>query len=235
MKKQGIRLCWLRYAHLWGCAAGIIHLTRKESMIAYLEGRLAETWGNTCLLITENGVGYAVALPAHTLSVLSGRGEHLALYTSLAVREDALELFGFATFEERQTFEVLISISKVGARTALSILSIYRPEDLRRIVFEEDVMALTRVSGIGKKTAQHVFLELKYKLKVDDVPQAAVLASTGERPGSVFRDVLDGLANLGYAEDECAPMVKKLLHEEPDLDVTGALRAALKALARGRA
>lgn len=235
MKKGGIGVCCLRRARLWGYAAGITLLTRKESMIAYLEGRLAENWGNTCLLITESGVGYAVAVPAHTLSGLPGRGEHLALYTSLTVREDALELFGFATFEERQTFEVLISISKVGARTALAILSIYRPDDLRRIVFEEDVMALTRVSGIGKKTAQHVFLELKYKLKVDDAPQAAVLASAGQKPGSVFRDVLDGLANLGYAEDECAPMVKKLLHDEPDLDVSGALRAALKALARGRA
>ena len=123
---------------------------------------------------------------------------------------------------------------KVGARTALAILSIFRPDDLRRLVLEDDVLALTRVSGIGKKTAQHVFLELKYKLKVEDAPQAAALLAVG-RPGSVFRDVLDGLANLGYAEEECAPLVKNLLHEEPDLDVTGALRAALKALARGRA
>ena len=148
-------------------------------------------------------------------------------------REDAQQLFGFATFEERQVFEVLLTISKVGARTALAILSLYRPDDLRRIVLEEDVDALTRVSGIGKKTAQHVFLELKYKLKVEDVPQAAVLAPNG-RPGSVFRDVLDGLSNLGYSEDECAPVVKNILLQEPDLDVTGALRAALKALARGR-
>lgn len=203
-------------------------------MIAYLEGRLAETWGNACLIVTGSGVGYEVALPAHTLAALPGRGEPLALYTSLAVREDALELFGFATFEERQTFEVLVSISKVGARTALAILSIFRPDDLRRLVLEDDVLALTRVSGIGKKTAQHVFLELKYKLKAEDAPQAAVLAVAG-RPGSVLRDALDGLANLGYAEEECAPLIKKILHEEPDLDVTGALRAALKALARGKA
>lgn len=203
-------------------------------MIAYLEGRLAEIWGNACLIVTASGVGYEVALPAHTLATLPGRGEPLALYTSLAVREGALELFGFATFEERQTFEVLVSISKVGARTALAILSIFRPDDLRRLVLEDDVLALTRVSGIGKKTAQHVFLELKYKLKAEDAPQAAVLAVAG-RPGSVFRDALDGLANLGYAEEECAPLIKKILHEEPDLDVTGALRAALKALARGKA
>ena len=195
---------------------------------------MAEVWGNVCLVVTQGGVGYAVALPMHTLSTLPARGEQAAFYTSLAVREDALELFGFATFEERQTFEVLLSISKVGARTALAILSIYRPDDLRRIVLEDDVQALTRVSGIGKKTAEHVFLELKYKLKVEDAPQAAVLAVAG-KPGSVFRDVLDGLANLGYERDECAPLVKKLLLDEPDLDVTGALRAALKALARGKA
>ena len=203
-------------------------------MIAYVEGRLAQVWGNTALVVTQGGVGYAVGLPAHTLASLPGRGEAVAFYTSLAVREDALELFGFASFEERQTFEVLVSISKVGARTALGILSIFRPDDLRRLVLEDDVLALTRVSGIGKKTAEHIFLELKYKLKVDDAPQAAALVGSGGRPGSVFRDVLDGLGNLGYSEDACAPMVKKILLEEPDLDVTGALRAALKTLAKGK-
>lgn len=202
-------------------------------MIAYIEGRLAEIWGNNCLLITTGGLGYEVALPSHTVSALPGKGEFLAFYTSLIVREDAQELYGFASFEERQTFEVLVSISKVGARTALSILSIFRPDDLRRLVLEEDALALTRVSGIGKKTAQHIFLELKYKLKVDDVPQAAVLMTAG-RAGSVFRDVLDALANLGYGEEECVALVKKVLHEEPDLDVTGALRTVLKALAKGR-
>ena len=203
-------------------------------MIAYVEGRLAQVWGNTALVVTQGGVGYAVGLPAHTLASLPGRGEAVAFYTSLAVREDALELFGFASFEERQTFEVLVSISKGGARTALGILSIFRPDDLRRLVLEDDVLALTRVSGIGKKTAEHIFLELKYKLKVDDAPQAAALVGSGVRPGSVFRDVLDGLGNLGYSEDACAPMVKKILLEEPDLDVTGALRAALKTLAKGK-
>ncbi|MDR2820137.1 MAG: Holliday junction branch migration protein RuvA [Desulfovibrio sp.] len=202
-------------------------------MIACLEGRLTEIWGNVCLVMTESGVGYEVAVPTHTLAALPDKGGCALLYTSLVVREDALELFGFATFEERQTFEVLISISKVGARTALSILSIYRPDDLRRLVLEEDVTALTRVSGIGKKTAQHIFLELKYKLKVEDSPQATAII-TGELPGSVFRDTLAGLANLGYAEDECAPLIKKILHDEPDMDVTGTLRAALKAMARNR-
>ena len=203
-------------------------------MIAYLEGRLGEVWGNACLVITEAGVGYAAALPAHTFAALPAPGGQVALYTFLCVREDALELFGFATFEERQTFETLLSISKVGARTALSILSSFRPEDLRRLVQEDDVLALTQVTGIGKKTAQHIFLELKYKLKTDDAPQAVILAPDG-RPGSVFRDALAGLTNLGYSEGECAPLLREILHDEPDLDVTGALRAALKALAKGKA
>lgn len=203
-------------------------------MIAYLEGRLGEVWGNACLVITAGGVGYEVALPVHTLAALPATGGGVAFHTCLCVREDALELFGFATFEERQTFETLISISKVGARTALGILSIFRPDDLRRLVLEDDALALTQVTGIGKKTAQHVFLELKYKLKTDDAPQGITLAADG-KPGSVFRDALAGLANLGYAEGECASLLKNILHDEPDLDVTGALRAALKALAKGKA
>ncbi len=200
-------------------------------MIAYVEGRLAEVWGNACVVMTEGGVGYEIALPNHTLSRLPERGGHVAFHTVLSVREDAQELYGFDTWEERQTFQVLVTISKVGAKTALAILSLYRPDDLRRLVLEEDVQALTRVSGIGKKTAQHVFLELKYKLKAEDMPVAAV--SVAAAPGSVFRDALDGLSNLGYAEEEAAPVLKKVLHDEPDLDVSGALRAALKGLARG--
>lgn len=203
-------------------------------MIAYLEGRLGEVWGNACVVITASGVGYEVAVPAHTLAALPRAGGDVAFHTCLCVREDALELYGFATFEERQTFETLLSISKVGARTALGILSTFRPADLRRLVLEDDVLALTQVTGIGKKTAQHIFLELKYKLKTDDAPQGASLAPDG-KPGSVFRDALAGLANLGYSEAECAQVVKNILHEEPDLDVTGALRAALKALAKGKA
>ncbi|MDE7372146.1 MAG: Holliday junction branch migration protein RuvA [Desulfovibrio sp.] len=203
-------------------------------MIAYIEGRLGEVWGNACLVVTDAGVGYAVALPAHTFAALPTVGGQVAFYTFLCVREDALELFGFATFEERQTFETLLSISKVGARTALSILSTFRPADLRRLVQEDDVLALTQVTGIGKKTAQHIFLELKYKLKTDDAPQAVILAPDG-RPGSVFRDALAGLTNLGYSEGECGPLLREILHDEPDLDVTGALRAALKALAKGKA
>ena len=201
-------------------------------MIAYVEGRRAENAGNACVVVTENGVGYEIFLPTHALAELPDKGGHVAFHTCLMVREDAQELYGFPSWEERQTFIVLTSISKVGAKTALAVLSLFRPEDLRRIVLEDDVLALTRVSGIGKKTAQHVFLELKYKLKVEGMPQTAPLAAKGERPGGVYRDALDGFANLGYPEEEVAPILRKILHDEPDLDVAGALRAALKDLAK---
>ncbi|MDL2272921.1 Holliday junction branch migration protein RuvA, partial [Desulfovibrio sp. OttesenSCG-928-I05] len=161
---------------------------------------------------------------------LPARGEMTYFYTNTVVREDALELYGFSSWEERELFVLLTSISRIGAKTALSILTVFRPDDLRRIVAEEDVTALTRVPGIGKKTAQQLFLELKYKLKADGVsaiPQSAPA-------GSVARDAVTGLTNLGYDESEAARVVKQVLEEEPDLDVGEALRAALKALARGK-
>ena len=201
-------------------------------MIAFVEGRLAEVCVSSCIVVTAGGVGYEIYLPAQSLARLPERGELVSFYTCLIVREDAQELFGFETWDERQTFIVLTSISKVGARTALSILSTFRPDDLRRLVLDEDVLALTQVSGIGKKTAQHIFLELKYKLKVEDNP--AVAALSAGMPGSVFKDALAGLEGLGYSEGEVASVLKNVLREEPDLDVSGALRAALKALARER-
>jgi len=197
-------------------------------MIACLEGRIVEVTHGSCVLLTAGGTGYEVFLPVHTLAALPGKGEIVFLHTCHVVREDTQELFGFATWDERRTFLTLIDINRVGARTALSILSVYRPDDLRRLVLEEDVPALTRVPGIGKKTAQQIFLELKYKLKMDDAPGAL---GTDARHG-VLSDALTGLVNLGYDEDKAHDVLKTVLRDEPDLDVGSALRAALKRLAK---
>ena len=201
-------------------------------MIAYLEGRVGQVFENGCLVITAGGVGYEVGLPTHTLASLPAPGETVCLYTITVVREDALELYGFASWDERQTFLVLTSISKVGAKTATAILSIFRPDDLRRLVLDDDYALLTQVPGIGRKTAQHIFLELKYKL---DAGLADMAALTGKGEGhGVFADVLTGLTNLGYDEAEAGGALKAVLAAEPDLDVTAALRAALKALGKKR-
>ena len=201
-------------------------------MIAYIEGRLAEIMEDACLLVTSGGVGYEVYMPGHFLSRLPGRGEMVCCFTVTVVREDALELYGFAAWDERQTFITLTGISRIGAKTALAILTVFRPDDLRALVAEEDVAALTRVPGIGKKTAQQLFLELKYKLKIGD-GLALSGAGLGTAP-SLSRDGVAGLVNLGYAEEEAARVVRAVLAEEPDLDISGLLRAALKELGKGR-
>ena len=199
-------------------------------MIACVEGHVLELTENACILLTSGGVGYEIFVPGNVLSRPLTSNDVIRLYTATIVREDALELYGFESWDERETFHILISISKVGPRTALAMLSRYSPADLRDVVLNEDVTALTLVPGIGKKTAQHVFLELKYKLKVGDAPVSGGQANVH---GSLFTDALQGLTNLGYSEDEARPVLTKVLTEEPDLDVSGALRASLRALARG--
>lgn len=200
-------------------------------MLAYLEGRVLERTENSCVLVTAGGIGYEIFLPEHALAQLPAQGGTASFYASFIVREDAQELFGFPSWDERQTFNLLTGINRVGARTALAILSRFRPDDLRRIVAEDDAAALTQVPGIGKKTAQQIFLELKYKLKGE--ASVSLAAAVAGRP-SVYRDALTGLANLGYDEETAGQVLRKILENEPELDVGEALRAALKALARGK-
>ena len=203
-------------------------------MLAYIEGRLLERAENSCGLVTAGGVGYEIFLPEHALASLPAQGGMASFFTSFIVREDAQELFGFPTWDERQTFVLLRGINRVGARTALAILSQYRPDDLRRIVAEDDANALTRVSGIGKKTAQQIFLELKYKLKPGDGSISFSAPSAAAPANTVYRDALTGLANLGYDEDMAGPLLKEALAADPDLSVGESLRAVLKAVGKGK-
>ena len=203
-------------------------------MLAYIEGRLLERAETSCVLVTAGGVGYEIFLPEHALASLPAQGGMASFFTSFIVREDAQELFGFPTWDERQTFVLLRGINRVGARTALAILSQYQPDDLRRIVAEDDANALTRVPGIGKKTAQQIFLELKYKLKPGDGPVSLSAPSASAPANTVYRDALTGLANLGYDEDMAGPLLKEALAADPDLSVGEALRAVLKAVGKGK-
>lgn len=200
-------------------------------MIAYLEGRLLYVADHSCVLLTAGGVGYRVHLPSPLLARLPQQGENLALHTSTIVREDALDLYGFATADEREIFNILLSVSKLGPKTALAMLSVFTPDDLRRVAAGDDPGALTQVPGIGKKSAQHIFLELKYKLKSDT---KAALPGITDSAVSAFRDALAGLVNLGYAEEEARAALESVFKEEPDLDVAGALRRALQAMAKNR-
>ena len=187
-------------------------------MITFLHGKLVEALP-TQAIVDVNGVGYEVLIPLSSYDRLPAPGQEIKILTHLAVREDAHVLYGFATLEERSAFRKLIRISGVGARTALSVLSGLSVAELAQAVTLQDTARLTKVPGIGKKTAERLLLELKGKiLETESKPSVA---------GS--NDVLNALVGLGYSEKEALNAVKDL---PPGLAVTEGIRAALKALAK---
>jgi len=189
-------------------------------LIGRLSGRLLSK-NPPQVLLDVAGVGYEIDVPMSTFYNLPATGEPVTLHTHLLVREDAHVLYGFATLEERAAFRKLIRISGVGARTALSVLSGLSVADLAHAVALQDTVRLTKVPGIGKKTAERLLLELKGKL-ADALPAGA---KTGGGD-----DVLNALLGLGYSEKEALAAVKSL---PTGLAVTEGIRAALKSLAKG--
>jgi Holliday junction DNA helicase RuvA len=169
------------------------------------------------VLVDVGGVAYEVDVPLSTFYSLPAAGEPVTLHTHLVVREDAQVLYGFATLEERATFRQLIRISGIGARTALAVLSGMSVADLAHAVALQEAQALTRIPGIGKKTAERLLLELKGKLG----EAKAVAGGSG--------DILNALLGLGYSEKEALAAVKGL---PTGVAVAEGIRAALKALAK---
>ncbi len=188
-------------------------------MIGRLTGRLAAKHPPQ-VLVDVNGIGYEVDVPMSTFYALPGNGEPITLFTHLVVREDGHFLYGFATLEERSAFRQLIRISGIGARTALAVLSGLSVTDLAAAIALQQSATLVKIPGIGKKTAERLLLELKGKL-------AAPAPDQISQHGS---DVLNALAALGYSDKEAAAAVKGL---PAGLPVAEAIRAALKALAKG--
>jgi len=204
-------------------------------MIAYLAGTILEQTRRGCVLLTSGGVGYLLDLTVPTRASLARQGEPAAFHVATIVREDAIELYGFADADERETFLLLLSISRLGPKTALAILSQFTPDALRQLALRDDASALARVPGIGAKSAQRIFFELKSRLDLAG-KAVAKAAPRGMEPEAAarFRDALAGLANLGYDESEAGAALEKVFAEEPDLDVAEALRAALRRFARSR-
>ena len=171
------------------------------------------------MLVDVGGVAYELDVPMSTFYGLPATGEAVTLYTHLAVREDAHTLYGFGTLEERGAFRQLIRISGIGARTALSVLSGLSVADLAQTVALQEAGRLTKIPGIGKKTAERLLLELKGKLAEVAIAPAQEQAS----------DVLNALLALGYSEKEARLAVKGLA---PGVAVAEGIRAALKHLAK---
>lgn len=192
-------------------------------MIGRLMGTLLEKHPPQVLLDVA-GVGYEIDVPMSSFYNLPAIGERVTLVTHFVVREDVQQLFGFLSQKERTAFRELIRISGVGPKLALSVLSGMSADDLAQCVVMQDAAQLTRVPGIGKKTAERLLLELKGRL-ADALPQAGGVAVSAR----VTHDALGALLALGYSEKEALPAVKQL---PEGLSLEEAIRQTLKLLAR---
>jgi holliday junction DNA helicase RuvA len=190
-------------------------------VIGRLTGTLSEKRPPT-IVVDVNGLGYEVDVPMSTFFALPATGEKVVLHTHLVVREDAHLLFGFATEEERRVFRQLLRITGVGARTALAVLSGMSVSELYLAVSSQDGARLTKVPGIGKKTAERLLLELRDKLAAGGpAPAGGVSGNRG--------DALHALVALGYSEKEASAALAKLPAEAA---VPDAIRQALKLLSK---
>ena len=190
-------------------------------MIGRIQGVLVEK-NFPQVIVSCNGVGYEIDVPMSTFYPMPAVGQEVALLTHLVVREDAHLLFGFLTAPERAAFRQLLKISGVGPKVALSVLSGLSVDDLAAAVATEDAARLTRIPGIGKKTAERLVLELRDKLpKVTHAARADGRAASGE--------VVSALLALGYNDREAQAAAKGL---PSDLQLAEAIRQALKALAK---
>ena len=179
------------------------------------------------IIVDVQGVGYEIDVPMSTLYQLPATGADVTLLTHLTVREDAHLLYGFATEQERTVFRQLLKISGVGARTALSVLSGLSVADLHAAVSQQDTGRLTKIPGIGKKTAERLLLELKDKLKI------TVMSSPGTDAGAINAgsDIVNALLSLGYNDKEASWAVKQVPVEA---SVNDGIRQALKLLSKSK-
>lgn len=192
-------------------------------MIGRLHGILLEKTP-PLVLIDCNGVGYECEVPMSTFYNLPAIGEKVMMLTHFVVREDAQLLYGFGSNQERATFRQLLKVNGIGAKSALSILSGLSIEDLVQAVALQETAMLTRVPGVGKKTAERLLLELKDKFTMD-----GVAAMSTSQVKSASSDVLNALLALGYNEREALAAVKLL---SADVAVADGIRQALKALSK---
>lgn len=198
-------------------------------MIAHLRGLLLAKSPNQ-IVVECSGVGYEVAVSVATFSALPAEGANAALHIYTNVREDQIALFGFAQMTEKRLFERLLTISGIGPKLALTVLSGISAERLVAAIRGGDHAALTRVPGIGKKTAERVVLELKDKLEDMAVPAASAPATT--HFGAAADDAISALVNLGYQRPLAQKAVEAALARDSALtgDFEGLFRAAMGAM-----
>lgn len=206
-------------------------------LFSYIKGPLTELWEDM-IVVESGGIGWNIHVPLSVLDRLPGIGEPVKIYTSLQVREDAMTLYGFFSRQDLNMFRQLLGVNGIGPKAALGILSVMQPDDLRMAILSEDARAIARAPGIGPKTAKRVILDLKDRIRMEDVLPAGIegtgaaaeppLAAAGVE--GVGRDAVEALTALGYSLTEAAKAVRQVEITE-DMTVETVLKASLKFLA----
>ena len=200
-------------------------------MFYHLEGTVSE-FGQNLVVLDCNGLGFALNATSNTLSRLKA-GERAKLFVAESIGETNFDLFGFADKSEKRCFEMLVSVSGIGPKAALSILSYNTPEGLALAIMNNDVKALTVAPGIGKKIAQRVILELKDKLGKDlETYEPGLPAAAAAQPGldRNLSDALSALGVLGYSSSDVAPVLKTL--DTTGMDAEQIIKAVLKRMVK---
>lgn len=202
-------------------------------MIGRLRGVLVEKQP-PYLLLDVNGVGYEVQAPMTTFYRLPSLGQEVVLHTHLSITENLHQLFGFAEQRDRSLFRTLIKVNGVGPKLAIAILSGMESDDIARCVRDDNINALTKVPGIGKKTAERLVIELRDRLKNWDMPQGDMLAHSEIQSiatDDVFAEAESALIALGYKPVEAAKMVSLASKQQPDAKSEELIRIALRSIA----
>lgn len=204
-------------------------------MFSYIKGPLTEV-GEGGIVVEAGGIGWNILVPVSVLDRLPRIGEELKIYTSFQVREDAMTLYGFFSSQDRKMFNQLLGVNGIGPKAALGILSVLKPDDLRMAILSEDAKAIAKAPGIGPKTAKRVILDLKDRIRMEDViPSAFGTASeseeiTGSGIEGTGREAIEALVSLGYSLTEASRAVRRIEITE-DMTVEAILKASLKFLA----
>ena len=199
-------------------------------MIAQLRGRILEKHPNR-IVVDVGGVGYDVFVPLSTFYGLGDAGSDISLRIHTHVREDALALYGFRTILEQDLFERLISVSGIGPKVALGVLSGIEPLELTRAIERSDIARLTAIPGVGRKTSERIVLELKDRLPRAQV-EGAVAGEVETAPGGLRDDVLSALVNLGYHRPLAEKAVAAAIKAVPDGGFEPTLKQALREMAK---
>lgn len=201
-------------------------------MIALLRGSLIEKHPSR-VVVDVGGVGYDVQVPLSTFYGLGEPGATVVLRIHTHVREDLIALYGFSTPLEQDLFERLIAISGIGPKLGLAVLSGIEPADLIRAIRSQDVARLTKIPGVGKKTAERIGLELKDRLPAQATPAAGLVPASGRPEDQLRNDLLSALVNLGYQSTAAEKAIDHALKASPDAGFEQALRDALRSMMKG--